>query len=216
MNEKNAIEQYIDNINENILPFIDYEKLHTSYKTDMVYAKGILNLLHEAMVKAYGADRLDWRDGNDGYVVIPGVVRNMKNGNICLALLDLDLNSSGEHWGTDFLCKYGIITQGENEEQDKQITELVHKFYVPYDYCYTAVIPCDHHVDESTLPKELKSVINDFHKYKVDLTNSPGIPDENSKKPSLLEGVREAEKEIQEKDNEKEKQSTNKKSKPEL
>ena len=214
MNEKSVIDKYLDYLNDKILPFIDYEKLHTSYKTDMVYAKGILNLLHEAMVKAYGADRLDWRDGDDGYVVIPGIVRSMKNGNMCLALLDIDLNSSGEHWGTDFLCKYGMVSQGGNEEQDKRITELVHNFYVPYDYCYTAVIPCDHHVDEIALPKELKSVLKDFHKYKADLTCSPEILDENSKKPSLLDGVHEAEKEIHERD--KEKQSTNTKTKPEL
>ena len=214
MNEKSVIDEYLDYLNDKILPFIDYEKLYTSYKTDMVYAKGILNLLHEAMVKAYGADRLDWCDGDDGYVVIPGIVRNMKNGNMCLALLDLDLNSSGEHWGTDFLCKYGVVSQGGNEEQDKRITELVHNFYVPYDYCYTAVIPCDHHVDETALPKELKSVLKDFHKYKADLTRSPEMLDENNKKPSLLEGVREAEKEIQERD--KEKQSTNTKTKPEF
>jgi len=165
MNEKNETVQYIEFINENILPFIDYDKLHESYKTtEMVYAKGILNLLHEAMVKIYGDERLDWRKGDDGYVVIPGVLQNKNTGNICIALLDIDIQSSGEHNGTDYLCKYGIISHGNNEEQDKRIAEAVNKFYVPYDYCYTAIIPHDHHVEYEKLPKKNQIHIKYFSK----------------------------------------------------
>ena len=53
------LEQYIDYINEHILPFIDYEALDRSYQTvEKEYAKGILNLLHTAMLEQYGDTRL--------------------------------------------------------------------------------------------------------------------------------------------------------------
>ena len=131
MKRKNTTEQYIDYINENILPLIDYGRLHTSYRTDMVYAKGVLNLLHQAMIKVYGNEYLDMHNGDEGFVTIPGVIKGTKTGNICLALLDLDLTSSGEHWGTLFLCKYGAVEQGGAEGQDKRITDLVANFYQP-------------------------------------------------------------------------------------
>ena len=177
---KNATERYIDFINENILPFVDYERLHTSYRTDIVYAKGVLNLLHEAMIKVYGDEYLDRHDGDEGFVTIPGVIKGTKTGNICLALLDLDLSSSGEHWGTHFLCKYGIVEQGIFEGQDKRITELVGNFYQPYEYCYTASISVDHHVDEDTLPRELKSILSTFRKYNAELTRPADISEQDT------------------------------------
>jgi len=76
---------------------------------------------------------------------------------------------------------------------------MINNFYVPYNYCYTAIVHDDHHVDEEKLPKELKTILNDFHKYKVDLSHPLDIPDGNDKKPSVLEGIRETEKEIKEK-----------------
>jgi hypothetical protein len=89
----------------------------------------------------------------------------------------------------------------------------MNSFHVPYEYCYTAVISDDHHVDYDELPKELKAVLNDFHKYKAELTRPPEVPGGSDKKPSLLEGVRETEKEIKEQNKDK---SKNIKSKPEL
>jgi len=87
---KNKCDTFIELINENIMPRIDYEALQQSYGTaDKSYAKGILNHLHEAMVKAYGGDTLhpDYDgDMEDNFVVIPGVVQGRKTGNISLAL----------------------------------------------------------------------------------------------------------------------------------
>ena len=111
MNEKSVIEDYLVYLNENILPFIDYDKLHESYRTDLVYAKGILNHLHEAMVKVYGSEHLDWQDGDDGYVIIPGVLRGSKSGNICVALFELDLRikSRLNFMGKSYLVGHDFI-----------------------------------------------------------------------------------------------------------
>jgi hypothetical protein len=84
-----------------------------------------------------------------------------------IALLSLDLSSSGERWGTDFLCKFGVIPQdgytdvsrhGVQKSEAKKIISS----YVPYDYAYTAGIPDDIHVDRGSLPDEIKAVLSDF------------------------------------------------------
>jgi len=171
MNDKSKTDQYVDYINSHILPFIDYPRLQESYDTDMVYAKGVLNRLHDAMVTVYGSVRLDEDIGDEGFVIVPGIVRGMNSGKICIALLDLDLSSSGEHWGTSFLCKYGVIAQdgiakvSDNDAVLKaEITEVV-STYLPYDYCYTASIPGDIHIDRNRLPEDIKAVLNDFRNH---------------------------------------------------
>ena len=175
MSEKSKTDQYVEHINSHILPFIDYYELQASYGTDMVYAKGILNRLHEAMVSAYGSERLDEMDGDDGFVIIPGVVRGSQSGNVCLALLELDLSSSGEHWGTSYLCKYGVIAQdgiekvSNNDSVLKAEIKEINAAYLPYDYGYTAMIPGDIHVDNFRLPETIKSVLNDFRNHRAEL-----------------------------------------------
>ena len=48
-------ERYIDYINKNILPYIDYNRLQESYGTeDKSYAKMTLYTLHEAARQIYG------------------------------------------------------------------------------------------------------------------------------------------------------------------
>jgi len=199
-------ENFIDYINGHILPFIDYDKLQASYETDMAYAKGILNRLHEAMVASYGGERLDELDGDDCFVVIPGVLRGRDSGNLCLALFDLDLSSSGEHWGTTYLCEHGVVVQGDKVNDPAAIT--MDAAHVPYDYCYTATIPCDIHVNKARLPDELKTVLTDFRGHSAVLMNESeplqgksalisdaAITTDGSvgdEKPSVLEQIREA------------------------
>jgi hypothetical protein len=187
MDEKSTIDRYVDYINENILHFIDYSKLHKSYDTDMVYAKGVLNRLHEAMVKIYGSEQLDEYSGEEGFVVVPGVVRGKETGKICIALLDLDLSSSGEHWGTAFLCKAGVVSQNEaysNEDGTSELRKAI-KAYGNYDYCYTAAVPGDIHIRKSLLPEEIKAVLKDFR-------NHHAVLQFEEEKPSVLEKIRDA------------------------
>ena len=185
MDDKHKADQYVEYINDRILPFIDYAKLQESYNTDMAYAKGVLNRLHEAMVTVYGGARLDEDISDDGFVVIPGVVRGTTSRKICLALLDLDLSSSGEHWGTAFLCSHGVVTQGD-EKNDA--TAKVMKEIGSYDYGYTASIPGDIHVDNARLPEELKQALGDFRNHSAVLRN------EQKEKPSVRIQIREAKK----------------------
>jgi hypothetical protein len=185
MSEKSMTDQYVDYINESILPFVDYEKLHSSYGTDMVYAKEVLYLLHEAMVKTYGGESLDEDMGDEGFVIVPGIVCGKETGNISLALLDLDLSSSGEHWGTSFLCRHGVVSQSSDihTPAGKDMSTLIGN----YDYCYTAAIPNDIHIDKAALPKEVKAILEDFRNHKADLTRPADAAPDDSEKYALIE-----------------------------
>lgn len=169
---KNKCDAFIELINENILPGIDFEALESSYETaDKSYAKGILNHLHEAVVKAYGGDTLhpDYTgDMEDNFVVVPGVVQGKRTGQIALALLELDLSSSGEHWGTHFLCRHGVISQDGGNLPHDVIAPFV-KSFVPYDYCYTVKIPNDIHIQHDKLPDGIKDMLNTFREHSAEL-----------------------------------------------
>jgi len=177
MNEKTKTDLYVEHINKHIIPFIDYSKLQSSYKTDMVYAKGILNSLHTAMVEVYGSNYIDEYDSDGGYVVIPGVVEGKKAGDMAIALLTFDLLSSGEHCGTSFLCEHGAITQGEAIESP--VVKKTVNALCPYNYCYTALIADDIHVNNDGLPEKLKEILADFQNHDVILSGNKLIQSNN-------------------------------------
>ena len=152
---------YIEYINNNILPFIDYDLLQKSYDTeDKSYAKTVLYKLHEAVVKEYGSDKLVC-NGDIQFAAVPGVIRSLGTGRLCVVLLHIDLYSSGEHCGTDFLTKYGVVSQEPIE--DKEIIKFMNETYNGgYDYLYTPKIYGDIHIDINSLPKELTDFLKDF------------------------------------------------------
>lgn len=169
--EKSGAEKFTDHINSNILPFIDYHKLAKSYCTeDKAYAKGILNCLHTAMIEQYGSTTLTsgHRNTEDDYVVVPGVIEGKKTGKIAIALLGIDLASSGEHCQTDILCHYGIVPQGD-KSQPPYISAEVSVDYMPYDYGYTATIPGDIHVSKNSLPDGIKEMLGSFQNHTAEL-----------------------------------------------
>lgn len=180
LREKPPTERFINHINVNILPFIDYNKLSQSYHTeDKAYAKGILNLLHTAMKEQYGTDMLvpSYASMEDDYAVIPGVIQGKKSGEVPIALLGIDLASSGEHCQTDILCHCGIVSQGSSELPAPVLTQI-NAVYMPYDYSYTAKIPGDIHVDKNRLPDGIKEILSSFQSHTAELVNF-GI-DENT------------------------------------
>lgn len=165
------MKRFIEHINEKILPRIDYEQLENSYSTaEKAYAKGVLNLLHQAMVEHYGSAVLqsDHSSIEGDFVLVPGVIQGTKSGKIALALLEIDLQSSGEHWGTDFLCRFGVISQG-NPDTPKAVKDIISRDFMPYDYCYTAQIPDDIHISRGSLPDGIKDMLDSFQNYSADL-----------------------------------------------
>ena len=153
---------YVDYINRNVLNRINYARLQEDYQTEeKAYAKSVLNALHQGVMEVYGTETFGRGTLEEGFILLPGVLQSRENGNVCIALLELDLSSSGEHWGTDYLTKYGCINPREEEMPDA-VRQFLKETYGTYDYGYTATLTDDIHVDKEHLPDALKEILADF------------------------------------------------------
>lgn len=160
----NNLDNFVDRINGGILGSIDYDKLHNSYSTkDKEYAKAVLNELTRIATEEYGSDYLCDGDGND-FVLIPGVVVSRDTKNICVVLLELDLESSGEHYNTFFLTKHGCLEQF-NINDPEETREFIRQTYGSYEYAYSIGIESDHHVDFGNLDPALQDFLDTFEKH---------------------------------------------------
>lgn len=158
------VDRFVDYINANVLPKINYEQLQASYATEeKAYAKSVLNALHTAAVEIYGTDCFE-DSGELDYVLLPGIIQSKANGNLCVGLLEIDLLSSGEHCGTDFLTRYGCINQSDPEMPD-EVRKFLRGTYGSYDYCYTATLENDIHVSKAHLPEKMREVLEHFMAY---------------------------------------------------
>ncbi|MFI3226536.1 MAG: hypothetical protein R3Y09_03895 [Clostridia bacterium] len=160
-------DRYVEFIEKNILQKIDYDLLQQSYDTkEKAYAKSVLNSLSQAAVQHYGTAYFDGFDENE-YVLLPSIIRSDITGNICIALLEIDLLSSGEHCNTIFLVKYGCIPQ-LSYEIPKKIKSFIRNTYGSYEYMYTLGIEIDHHVDIDTTHENILEILNTFEQYPCD------------------------------------------------
>ena len=88
-------QEFIDKINE-ILNKTNFLFLNTSCNTgDTTYAAETLLAMHQAFEEVYGEGYVD---ESYGMIMMPAVVRGRESGIQALALVTLDLESSGEHW----------------------------------------------------------------------------------------------------------------------
>ncbi|MDD4493132.1 MAG: hypothetical protein PHV32_02075 [Eubacteriales bacterium] len=154
--EKRA-ETFADNINA-VLRKVSFEHLESSLQSaDKSYAGEVLKEMHNAFVKTYGTDYLD--DGEYEFVNIPAVIQSRKTGKLCLGIVTLDLESSGEHWETDFLTPYGVVSQGD-PDTDVALQEYIRDNFIPYDYWYTADVEGDIHVDFDDIHEDIADLID--------------------------------------------------------
>lgn len=165
MESKNLQDIFIDKLNE-ILPIVYFVKLDQSCNSeDTTYAGEVLKLLHDSLVEIYGTEYLD--DSNE-FVELPAVIRGRNTGYIGLGIVSLDLQSSGEHWGTFFLTPKGVIDHGaENVTTD--CVQYLKNNYVPYDYWYTATLDRDYHVNFENIPERVSELLNACH------SDQPGL-----------------------------------------
>lgn len=78
----------------------------------------------------------------------------------------LDVESSGEHWGSTYFSSFGIIEDDFTDLSEEQ-KNYVKSQIVPYDYWYTVKIADDIHVDFNSMPKEVENLIGEFLEYDV-------------------------------------------------
>lgn len=156
MKNRNLQEAYIERLNK-MLPTVDFVKLDESCNSaDDSYAKDILKQMHDAFVETYDTDYL-----YNGYefVELPAVIQGRNTGHIGLGIVTLDLESSGEHWGTFFLTPRGVKDQG-SEKMSEADFQYLRKMYIPYDYWYTITLERDHHVDLDNIPEKVSDILN--------------------------------------------------------
>lgn len=152
--------EFIEKVN-GILEDVDFKLLNMFCNSEnAVYAAEKLLAMHQAFGEVYGEGYVE---ESYGMVMMPAVVRGRNSGIHALALVTIDLESSGEHWGTVFLTPGGPIEQGNEqltEEQNKALSE----YYLPYDYWYTPLVERDHHVDFTEMPESVERIINMVNK----------------------------------------------------
>ncbi|MBQ7726092.1 MAG: hypothetical protein IJT66_03005 [Clostridia bacterium] len=147
---------FINRINA-ILKTVHLARLENSLRSpDKTYAGAVLRDMHEAFIKTYGTEYLE--DGKYEFVDIPAVIRSRNTGKLCLGVVTLDLESSGEHWGTDFITPYGVVSQGD-PEMPEHIANYLRKNFMPYDYWYTAHVERDIHVSFENAPDDIAELL---------------------------------------------------------
>lgn len=149
-------ERFSENMNA-VLKNVHFVRLKCSCMSpNKSYAGEVLKEMHGAFVKTYGTDYLD--NGSYGFVSIPAVICARNTGKLCLGIVTLDLESSGEHWGTEFLTPYGVVSQGD-PDTNADIQQYIRDNFIPYDYWYTADVDGDIHAGVDEMPEDVQSLI---------------------------------------------------------
>lgn len=150
-------EKFAQNMNA-VLKNVHFVRLECScMSTNKSYAGEVLKEMHGAFVKTYGTDYLD--NGSYEFVSIPAVIRSQCTGKLCLGIVTLDLSSSGEHWGTDFLTPYGVVPQGD-PDINVDLQKYLRDNFIPYDYWYTADVKGDIHADFYNVPEDVENLLD--------------------------------------------------------
>ncbi len=156
LRQEKLAETFINDINA-VLRKVSFEQLESSLQSpEKSYAGEVLKEMHNAFVKTYGTDYLE--EGKYEFVSIPAVIQSGKNGKLCLGIVTLDLESSGEHWGTDFLTPYGVVSQ-DDPDADASLLKYIRDNFTPYDYWYTAYVEGDTHVDFDDISEDAAALI---------------------------------------------------------
>ena len=147
---------FLNRINA-ILKTVHLARLENSLQSpDKTYAGAVLRQMHGAFIETYGTEYLE--DGKYEFVDIPAVIRSRNTGKLCLGIVTLDLESSGEHWETVFITPHGAITQGD-QEMLESMQKYLRENFIPYDYWYTAHVERDIHVDFENAPDDIAELL---------------------------------------------------------
>lgn len=119
------------------------------------YTIEILKQLHDKFVEIYDTDSVD---GLVGFIQVPAIVESLQTGDYYPALVTLDLDSSGEHWGTCVMTPTGVIDHGVTEETEAEKAFMQN--LVPYRYWYTVNCESDIHVDMAECPEDIWDIIS--------------------------------------------------------
>ncbi|HCA30072.1 MAG TPA: hypothetical protein DEP23_11140 [Ruminococcaceae bacterium] len=143
-------QDFTEYLNREVLSSVDWAKLGK-----IKYIKELLKQITDKFCEIYDANELEY---DMEFVLVPALIRVCESGDLYAGIVQLDLTSSGEHYGTDFFTRYGVMNI-DNEQLTEKELRYVRSLH-PYDYFPTVQYPDDIHVDWSRCPKEVWDIID--------------------------------------------------------
>lgn len=151
------IDLFVDKINAEVFRKLSIRECGRIYsEQDILAMTGISKNMHNAFVPVYQTELLD-RDYE--WVMLPAVIRAQNSGMLSVGLVTLDLQSSGEHLGTDILTPAGMMNL-HDDDRNLEFRERMIKQWCPYDYYYIPFVENDIHVNYSHIPEAVREMLN--------------------------------------------------------
>ena len=153
-------EVYVNNLNLDMgRKEPDFKAIVESLKTeDKTEAKEMLKKLHDVFVNSFGTNDVDNLIDDEEFIHLPAVCKSRDTGELHIGLVYVDLESSGEHWGTRFITGKGFIGQDDFEKDHPDYAYI--KAIGNYDYWYTPIYDDDIHSSISNAPVDVLDLIN--------------------------------------------------------
>lgn len=149
-------DKYYEAVHRDIFADVDLDRFAEEIENaNDNYTIEILKQLHDKFVEIYDTDSVD---GLVGFIQVPAIVESLQTGDYYPALVTLDLDSSGEHWGTCVMTPTGVIDHGVTEETEAEKAFMQN--LVPYRYWYTVNYESDIHVDMAECPEDIWDIIS--------------------------------------------------------
>lgn len=137
----------------------NFKAIVESLKTaDKIEAKELLKRMHDMFAKTFGTYDVDNLTGDEEFIHLPAICRSRDTGELHIGLVYVDLNASGEHWGTDFITEKGFLSFESTQRNDPNFVYL--KDIGSYDYWYTPIYGNDIHTDIEDAPEDVMELIN--------------------------------------------------------
>ena len=134
-------------------------KLRTLDAKSMRDDKEILKTMHEVFCGTYGTDCVDDIDaGNEDMFYLPAVIKSRETNALCVGLVLVDIESSGEHWGTQFMLDGNFYCDDSECMTDKVKTKR--EEIGVYDYWYTPEFDGDIHIDKENAPEDVRELLD--------------------------------------------------------
>lgn len=151
-------EMLLNNVSMQINGF-DLQKVSASYHTEeKTEAKELLKLFHNEFCKAFDTECVDdLIDSGEDFIHLPAVIKSRETGDICIGFVEVDIDSSGEHWGTNFLFDRGFVSHNDTLDRNPMVPQR--QAFGVYDYWYTPDYYGDIHSDKSTAPKDVREML---------------------------------------------------------
>lgn len=139
-----------------LLKETDLEKLHASCNSnDNAYAAEMMLKLQCAFEEVYGQGT---DDKSYEIITVPGIIKGRRTGIQEIALLLIDTETLGEHWGVTFFTERGVMPFRPWEMNAEQKSYIMEN-YIPYDYWYTSPIEGDICANIDEIPESISSIL---------------------------------------------------------